>query len=232
MNFAAIPTAPVTDEPHPRTWDLLAGLHLLRANLWLGVNGKSPAGVTVLLSVSPLEGWFLLDALRDDDAIQAGDHVYFDTQVEGRRLRIECRILRIVALDDGPAYIAAEPRVVLDQQRRASYRVRLPVNALLRASITDPRGAMAPARVVDLSQNGCGARLSNGLSAAPGDAVHVRVSLADFDLSTPATVCHLQPAGSATHVGLQFAINEDAARERLAQSVFRLQRQFLRERQG
>ncbi|HKY93572.1 MAG TPA: PilZ domain-containing protein [Nevskiaceae bacterium] len=213
-------------------WDVLAGLHLLRAHLWLGVTGKPPAGVTVLISVSAREGWFLLDALRDDDALKAGDAVYFDTQVEGRRLRIECRILRMVALDDGPAYVAAEPRIVVDQQRRASYRVRLPTTTLLRAAITDPRGTVTPARLVDLSQSGCGARMSSELAAAPGDAVHVRVSLDDFDLSTPARVAHLETGGSGTHIGLEFSIDEQAARERLAQSVFRLQRQILRDRQG
>lgn len=230
---------PATSEPLPETspaplqvWDVLAGLHLLRAHLWLGVTGKPPAGVTVVISVSPREGWFLLDALRDDDALKPGDAVYFDTQVEGRRLRLECCILRMVALDDGPAYIAAQPRIVLDQQRRASYRVRLPSNTLLRAAITDPNGTVTPARVVDLSQTGCGARLSTGLSAAPGDAVYVCVSFADFDLSTPARVAHVESGGSSTHVGLEFAIAEQVARERLAQSVFRLQRQVLRDRQG
>lgn len=216
--------------PTPQTWDLLSGLQLLRAHLWIGALGKPPAGATVLLSVAAKDGWFLIDALRDEDALKPGDLVYFDTQVEGRRLRIECRLVRLVALDDGPAYIAAEPRIVLDQQRRASYRVRMPAGTPLRAALTDPHGTMIPARIVDLSQTGCGARLTSDLGAAPGDAVHIRVSLADFDLSTAAQVRHIETAAAGTRLGLEFTIPEDTARERLAQSVFRLQRQLLRDR--
>jgi c-di-GMP-binding flagellar brake protein YcgR len=230
MKLAANDSAVPPPASSLQIWDVLAGLHLLRAHLWLGVNGKPAAGVTVVISVSAREGWFLLDALRDDDALKPGDPVYFDTQVEGRRLRIECRILRMVALEDGPAYVAAEPRIVLDQQRRSSYRVRLPTGSLLRAAITDARGTTTPARLVDLSQTGCGARMSSELAAAPGDAVYVRVTLADFDLSTTAHVRHLETGSSTTHVGLEFAIDEQSARERLAQSVFRLQRQLLRDR--
>jgi c-di-GMP-binding flagellar brake protein YcgR len=136
----------------------------------------------------------------------------------------------MMALDDGPAYIAAEPRIVVDQQRRNSYRVRLPTSTLLRAAITDPHGTTTPARLVDLSQNGCGARMSTGIAASLGDTIHVRVSLVDFDLSTPARIAHIENGNATTQVGLEFAIEEQAAKERLAQAVFRLQRQILRDR--
>jgi c-di-GMP-binding flagellar brake protein YcgR len=227
MNAAGSP--PATDG-HGEIWDLLAGLSMLRAQLWLGVIGQASAGLSVLLAVRPEQGWMLIDCLRDSTALKAGDAMYFDTQVEGRRLRFECRLERIAELDDGPAYLVVEPRLVLDQQRRVAYRVRVPENQPLRAAIVDPEGEVRPARVLDLSHMGCAARVELHAPVDAGAAVQCLLRVGEFHLTTEAQVRHVRPTPTGARLGLEFRPTTPVVEQQLAQAVSRLQRQLLRGR--
>ncbi len=233
----AVKAAPIEMAPLPDAdpWEILAGLRALRANLWLGVVGEPAAGVSVILSVLPGEGAFVIDALRSEEgshgALRVGQALYFDTQVEGRRLRLECRLRQVVTLADGGAYLCDQPRVVVDLQRRAAYRVRLGNQAAVRAAILDGDGINVSARVVDLSESGCGASVFAPFPSPAGSLVRVRVDLPELELSSLAEVRHVLPSPSGgTRVGLQFSIQDALAQHRLAQAVTRLQRQVLRER--
>lgn len=211
-------------------WELLAGLQVLRANLWLGVVGGPPAGISVVLSVDRQQNWILLDALRDNDTLRPGDEMYFDTQVEGRRLRFECQLARIATLDDGPAYVATDPYLVVDQQRRATYRVRLPANGLPRAALIPAVGTPHPARVIDVSREGLGARVAADVRVIPGTTVNLHVSLPDFDFASDAEVRHVSRSGEGIRIGLQLRFGDPGLEHKLGQAVNRLQRRVLRGR--
>ncbi|MGQ0621258.1 MAG: flagellar brake protein [Panacagrimonas sp.] len=211
-------------------WELLSGLQVLRAHIWVGVVGRPSAGISIVLAVERQQGWLLLDALRDDDALSVDDALYFDTQVEGRRLRFECRLARIAQLDDGPAYLVTDPQLVLDQQRRASYRVRLPANGLPRAAVIDLAGVARPARVLDMSRGGLGLRVDSDSRFVPGAEVNLHVSLADFDFATDAEVRHVTRSEDGFRIGLQLLIGDPILDQKLGQAVNRMQRKVLRGR--
>lgn len=218
------------DVERQEVWELLYGLQVLRANLWVGVVGHPPAGISVMLSADRQQNWALIDALRDNNSLQPGDELYFDTQVEGRRLRFECQLARIAALDDGPAYVVTDPYLVVDQQRRASYRVRLPANGLPRAALIGPGGQPHPARVLDVSREGLGARVSTDVRVIAGTTVNLHVSLPDFDFASDAEVRHVSRSGEGIRIGLQLRFGDPAFEHKLGQAVNRLQRRVLRGR--
>lgn len=211
-------------------WDLLAGLALLRAQLWLGVIDQDRAGLSVILAVKPERGWLLLDVLREDVELRAGDALVFDTQVEGRRLRFECLLDRVAALEDGPAYVATAPRLLLDQQRRVAYRVRAADARGLRAAIVDPDGQVKPARLMDLSHLGCAARIELASPPLVGAGVQCLLRLDELQLTTEAEVRNARPLAGGLRLGLEFKPPTPAIEQQLAQLLSRLQRQLLRAR--
>lgn len=211
-------------------WELLAGLRVLRAHLWVGAIGRPSAGISVLLSTNADRNEALLDTLRDSEALQAGDELYFDTQVEGRRLRFECRLDSIAQLEDGPAYRITDPMLVVDQQRRAAYRVRLPATELPRAALLDASGTPLPARVLDVSRDGLGLRVSQGAHFVAGTQINLHVTLPDFDFAADAEVRHVSRNSEGTRLGLQLKLGDAQIEQRLGQAVNRLQRRVLRGR--
>ena len=213
-------------------WNLLSALHLLRAHIWLGVRGEPSLGLSVIVGVQPDDGSFLIDALRDlVGGLAAGTELYFDTQVEGRRLRFECRMDAILELEDGPAYRVVEPRLVLDQQRRNAYRVRVPATLRLPAALR--HGSQnAPARLLDLSARGCSTRIESALDVDRGDALHVQFRLGELDVACHATVRHVERASGAVRIGMEFELDTRNEAPRLDQAVARLQRELLRRRQA
>lgn len=210
-------------------WELLAALHALRAHVWLGEVGQPSLGLSVILSVDTAQGHFLVDALRGDEALQAGTNLYFDTQVEGRRLRFECLLSNRLALDDGPAYLLSAPRIVLDQQRRSAYRVRVPATLRMPAAINE-HGRMLPARLLDLSVQGCSARVESAISLSSGDSVRMHLKLSDLNLACTATVRHVERVPGAARLGMEFELDQPADAAALDQAVAKLQREILRRR--
>lgn len=234
MNAAVpLPEIPERDEADiaRECWDLLAALHLLHAHLWLGRRDEPTAGLTVILSVDPANGALLIDALRDARDLEPGAALYFDTQVEGRRLRFECRLDQIVMMDDGAAYRVVDPHLVLDQQRRNRYRVRLPPTLRLPAAISGA-GKLTQARVLDLSTRGCRTELDTPSELERGDAVRVSIRLGSTDLTCNAHVRHVQRLPGAAKLGVEFELPAQADMHLLDQAVARLQREILRRRQG
>ena len=230
------PRAPTDIDADPgsnaqRCWDLLAALHMLRAHLWIGTLGEPSLGLSVIVSLDAERGTFLIDSLREADTLVAGTGLYFDTQVEGRRLRFECQLVQIVDIEGGPAYLAADPRLVLDQQRRNAYRVRVPASLPLPAAIHS--GAQQTSvKVLDLSTRGCSTRVDSLLPLDRGDTVRVELKLGETDLACSATVRHIQRIPGAARIGMEFDLNAQPDAHVLDQAVARLQREILRRRQA
>lgn len=212
-------------------WGVLAALQLLRAHIWIGRMGEPSLGLSVIVTVETERQSFLIDALREPDDLVPGSDLYFDTQVEGRRLRFECKLREVVELDGGPAYRAVEPRLVLDQQRRNAYRVRVPDTLRLPAALS-AGSSRAPARMLDLSTRGCSTRVESSLPVDRGDALQVQFKLGEFDLSCTATVRHVQRLTGAARIGMEFDLTAKSDAPTLDQAVARLQREILRRRQG
>lgn len=210
-------------------WNLLGALQMLRAHLWLGRVGECSLGLSVIVALEAGQTSFLIDALRDPGDLLPGNGLYFDTQVEGRRLRFECTLIEIVELDGGPAYRAADPRLVLDQQRRNAYRVRVPETLRLPAALGCGTQRV-PARMLDLSTGGCSTRVESPLSVARGDTLQLQFKLGEFDLSCSATVRHIQRLAGAARIGMEFELAEKSDAPSLDQAVARLQREILRRR--
>lgn len=233
-----MPAAPeLTDPPalaahdSREIWELLAALQALRAHIWLGEDGQPALGLSVILAVDPPVGDFIVDALREPNALQEGSRLYFDTQVEGRRLRFECRLAEYLNLEDGPAYRLDQPRLVLDQQRRSAYRVRVPTTLRLPAAINE-HGRMVPARLLDLSSRGCSARIEATMDLAKGEAVRMHMKLTEINIICSATVRHVQRMPGAARLGMEFEIDQPADSAALDQAVAKLQRELLRRRIG
>lgn len=212
-------------------WDLLAALQMLRAQLWLGAVGASSAGLSVILALHPQDGSLTIDALRQAEALGEGEPVYFDTQVEGRRLRFDARLDRLVQHDGAPAYRLRDVRLVLDQQRRSAYRVRVPPNVRIPAALGEP-GQQVPARLLDLSTRGCATRVESAANLEPGDPVRVHLRLTPADLHCDAWVRNVQRTHGAYRIGIEFEIDPRVDGAALDQAVARLQREILRRRSG
>lgn len=232
MNAPAPAAVPIANEdPDREVWELLGALHLLRAHLWLGLRNQASHGPTVLIAVDPEQGHFLVDALRDAPELAAGDRLYFDTQVEGRRLRFECRLDQILNLDGGLAYQLDAPRLVLDQQRRQAYRVRVPATLRLPAAIQDGL-QRTPARVLDLSTRGCSTRTESMLALEDGDRVRVQLHVGETVLSCAARIRNVQRLPGGARLGMEFELDPRADLHTLESTVARLQREILRRRAG
>ena len=212
-------------------WELLGALHLLRAHLWVGVAGQPTAGLSVIVAVDHERGRFLIDALRDVDALGPRGPVYFDTQVEGRRLRFACHLEQVVLVDNSPAYQLCDPQLVLDQQRRHSYRVRLPVSLRLPVALEEP-GKRVSARLLDLSTRGCSTRVEPSIDLGPGDHIKINMRLAPMDFSCAAVVRNVQCLGGASRIGLEFDLEPGVDGQAMEHAVARLQRDILRRRLG
>ncbi|MGQ0699756.1 MAG: PilZ domain-containing protein [Panacagrimonas sp.] len=235
MNAAPVGSADVASaavaEDARQSWDLLATLCAQRALLSVGIVGEAPAGASMMIGVDAERGQFLLDVLRQPGSLAAGSSLYFDTQIEGRRLRFEFRLANVIALDDGPAYLATTPRLVMDRQRRNAYRMRLPANLRVLAAVRrDGQKLPLPARLLDLSTRGCSARLESGALLATGDSVSLNLKLLDLDLMCMATIRHIQRLGGAALIGLEFRLDHAAEAAAFEHAVARLQREILRRR--
>lgn len=235
MNVSAamsvVETAPEAAHESREVWELLSALHLLRAHLWLGVIGQPTMGLSVILAIDHVNGYLIIDSLRQADNLMEGSTVYFDTQVEGRRMRFECRLAQFINYENGPAYLIREPNLVLDQQRRGAYRVRVPIDVRLPAAIGADT-SMVPARLLDLSTTGCSTRSETPMRLDAGDPVRVHLRLGSFDLDCTARIRNVQRVGGATRVGMEFELDETLGTSALEQAVARLQREILRRRQG
>ena len=212
-------------------WELLGALHLLRAHIWVGIAGQPSAGLSVILSVDQERGRFVIDALRDVDALGRRGPVYFDTQVEGRRLRFACQLEQVLLVDNSPAYQLSAPQLVLDQQRRSSYRVRIPLNLRLPAALEE-MGTRMPARLLDLSTRGCSTRLESSLAVEAGDRLKINLRLAPLDFTCAAVVRNVQRLGGASRIGMEFDLDASADGPAMEHAVARLQRDILRRRLG
>jgi c-di-GMP-binding flagellar brake protein YcgR len=212
-------------------WELLSALRALRAHLWLGRSGEASAGLSVILGVEPERGEFTVDGLRDDAHWPPGTPLYFDTQVEGRRLRFECELAEHRSAPGNSLYRMIAPRLVVDQQRRNAYRVR--VSPALRLPAALRRGASAlPARVLDLSTRGCSTRVEAAGDIGEGEHLRVRIPLDGLELMCTATVRHTERMPGATRLGMEFNAPVHADAQALDQAVARLQREILRRRQA
>lgn len=187
-------------------WSLLAALQMLRAHLWIGRVGEPTQGLSVILAAdAEHQSSFLIDALRDSGEFVPGTALYFDTQVEGRRLRFECELAEIVSMEGGPAYRAVNPHVVLDQQRRNAYRVRVPASLRVPAALSSS-SFRSPGQVTDLSTRGCCAKVESPVGLDRGDPVRVQFKLGTFDVSCAATVRHVESSGGTARIGMEFDI--------------------------
>jgi c-di-GMP-binding flagellar brake protein YcgR len=220
------PSIPKSESAY-KMWELLIALQSRKTPMSLSKFGDSVGGSTLILAADPDRELLLLDALREPDApIAAGDRLYLETQIDGRRLGFNCRVQEAVELHDGKAYLAEQPTLVLDETGRAAYRVQVPQEKLLEFDITERDLGRLPAQVLDISRHGMGAQLPAQSEVADGVRVHCSLDLPDVKVFVEATVRHARTADDGVRVGLQFSEIAPVIQAELNRAVLQLERQL------
>lgn len=89
---------------------------------------------------------------------------------------------------------------------------------------------MLPARLLDLSVQGCSARIESPMTLSSGDAVRVHLKLRELNLACSATVRHVERLSGVARLGMEFELDQPADAAALDQAVAKLQREILRRR--
>ena len=214
-----------------KCWELLAALQALHTAVAMRNSKGKGLGTGMVLAVDTERGVVLLDVpSKTVPEMEPNELLRLEAQIEGRRLVFTCHVQRIVQLPDGPAFLANQPLLLIDKQRRAAYRVHLPAAQLLQAAIDSGDGKGLNAHVVDISVLGCGARLKFPPAFEEGVVVRCRISLPELDLNAEALVRHKVREPNATRLGLQFKDLTPAMEQTLARAVVKLERMILRAR--
>lgn len=222
-------SAPSTAQtpPSASVWDLLSSLATLQALFRVGDGEDSELGECRVLGVHPEHDAIVIS---EPSQPQRLPKLRLETFVEGRQLVFGCDLDERVESLQQPGWRCLHPQLLVDQQRRSSFRVHIPSNYPLRAWIRDHQGDPLPANVLDLSRVGFGARIATPLVISDGVSVQCTLELPDFDIEAQATIRHHCARGNSTHIGLEFESLTPTLETALSRIVFKLQRQLLRER--
>ena len=236
---SAIPTTDQTEGDGPErvtaedhAWQVLAGLNGLRLLMLMRDRAGTVHGTSLVLGIDRLRRQFLLDAHEQSSTeFPTGEPVWLEARVEGRRIEFKCNICGRRELADGPAWLASDPELLVDEQRRTVYRLRIaddhPANARL-IHVDAPRPV--PAQVIDLSRSGVGVQLARMAAVDRGTSITCMLRLDDLQLEIDSIVRYRRFDKLGTRLGLEFCEMTASQEAALNRAVFRLERQILRER--
>ncbi|MGB1562416.1 MAG: flagellar brake protein [Sinimarinibacterium flocculans] len=233
MNEASTPAADAGPTPtllsqRERILDLLHRLRLHHELLSLRRHGSLGAHASIVLAVDPASG---IDFDDPHPALHAavGDVLSVRGRIDGSDLRFVCPVVGPSRIGGRPALRTELPTEMAMLERRAAYRVRLPVDAGITAATLDGRQGL---ELTDLSHLGAGAQAGRSSAIEPGDLLQLRINLPETRVDTAAEVRSSRPAGGGLRLGLRFAGLGREARQRLTQAIHRIERQLIRHARG
>ena len=218
--------------PEEHVWHVLAGLNAQRATVLLRDRAGTVHGTSLVLGIDSPQRQFLLDAHEQaSNEIPVGEPLWLEARVEGRRIEFTCQIRGRRELPDGPAWLAADPVLLLDEQRRSVYRLRIsddhPAQARL---VHEDAPRPVAAQVIDLSRSGVGVQLARMAAVDRGTRITCMLKIIDLQLEVDSIVRYRSFDKAGTRLGLEFTDMSAAQEAALNRAVFRLERQILRER--
>lgn len=218
--------------PEEHVWQVLAGLNAQRATVLLRDRAGTVHGTSLVLGIDSPQKQFLLDAHEQSSSeIPLGEPLWLEARVEGRRIELSCQIRGRRDLPDGPAWLGTDPELLLDEQRRAVYRLRIsedhPANARL---VHEDAPRPVAAQIIDLSRSGVGLQLARMAAVDRGTRITCMLRIADLQLEVESIVRYRRFDKTGTRLGLEFSDMSPAQEAALNRAVFRLERQILRER--
>jgi hypothetical protein len=233
------PTPPVTamsaDEATPqllvRREQILDALHRLRLHheqLQLRRHGSLGSHVSIVLAVDPSSG-IDLDPPHPALTASVGDVLSIRARIDGSDLRFATPVVGPSLVGGRRALRVELPSEIALLERRAAYRVRLPLDAGIVASTLDGEHHL---QLTDLSHLGAGVQAGRGAAIESGDLLQLHLDLPDARVDTAAEVRSARPAGGRLQLGLRFAGLGREARQRLSQAIHRIERQLIRHARG
>jgi c-di-GMP-binding flagellar brake protein YcgR len=218
--------------PEDRIWQVLSGLNGLRTVVLLRDRSGTVHGTSLVLGIDQLQRQFLLDAHEQTkNEFPVGEPLWLEARVEGRRIELTCQILGRRELADGPAWVATVPELLLDEQRRTIYRLRIsddhPAQARL---VHEDAPRPVPAQIIDLSRGGVGVQLGRMAAVERGTRITCMLRIVDLQLEVESIVRYRHFDKAGTRLGMEFCDMSPAQEAALNRAVFRLERQLLRER--
>ncbi len=213
-------------------WQVLAGLNAQRSTVLLRDRAGTVHGTSLVLGIDRLQQQFLLDAHEQtDNEFPIGEPLWLEARVEGRRIELSCQIRGRRELPDGPAWIATDARLLLDEQRRTVYRLRISEDHPAQARLVhEDAPRPVPAQIIDLSRNGVGLQLARMAAVDRGTRITCMLKIIDLQLEVESIVRYRSFDKTGTRLGLEFSDMSAAQEAALNRAVFRLERQILRER--
>lgn len=210
-----------------RTWAILAGLQASASHVFL--RSAASQGVSLLVEADPDRQIVMFDALRGvPPPDRVGAPMRFESHVDGRRLEFGCYFQSVLQMSDGPVWVATEPRLLRDMERRNCFRLRIPTRSVLKASIADADGGALSSLLVDVSSAGFGATLQEPLTAEIGTIAQCSLELPGLRIDCQANLRHLESVGHGTRVGFQFIDMPRPLSSALGRTVVSLERELLR----
>jgi len=220
------------EQPRSDPWDLITAIKSLRLALSLSCPQRQVSGLSLLTYVDRARGVVGADTLAGSAIIEAGDAVTLEAHVEGRQLVFSAQVAALETREGSASYRLDQLQLLVDEQRRASYRVRIPKGVKVRAALHGEGGEALQGEVLDISNQGFGAEVPIPLDIEDGITVRCYLALPDLNLAAEATVRHYRVNAETTRLGLQFADLSPAVESALSRAVTQLQRLMLRRRNG
>jgi c-di-GMP-binding flagellar brake protein YcgR len=218
------------EQPRSDPWDLITAIKSLRLAVSVSCSQRQVSGLSLLTYVDRSRGTVGADTLAGFAVIEAGDAVTLEAHVEGRQLVFSAQVAALEVREGNPGYRLEQLQLLIDEQRRASYRVRIPKGVRVRAALHSEAGEALEGEVLDISNQGFGAELPIPLEIADGITVRCQLTLPDLDLAAEAIVRHYRVSAESTRLGLQFGDLSPAVESALSRAVTQLQRLMLRRR--
>lgn len=204
-----------------RTGHLLMRLVETRTQLALDDSGN-----TQLLALDLRHGTLAVDAPHPSRLMRPGQNLRLSGRVEGAPIAFELTLLESKSVTGG--YLAALPERIQICERRDLYRVPLPSDIALPASILQlESGDGIRARILDVSESGFGGLIASSRLVA-GTRLHCILHLPVHCVTAEAILRTCMPMATEQRVGLHFC---DLSREQqriMERDVARLNRQLLR----
>jgi c-di-GMP-binding flagellar brake protein YcgR len=187
---------------------------------------------TRLVDVDAEERLLFLERLPPEHArhLPLGAAVPVAAQLGGSQIQFDTLLLGPGLHEDHPVLRARFPEALLILERRASFRLRLPLRLSLPPSTAVKAAQRFSLRLLDLSLGGAAASTSAALE--PGDRLRVCLGLTEGPLILAAEVRWVAPKPEGTAFGLQFLDVDQTLSQRLAREIGSLQRGLLRRRAG
>jgi c-di-GMP-binding flagellar brake protein YcgR len=228
----AVGDGSVQQTPEEHLWHVLAGLNGQRSTLLLRDKAGTVHGTSLVLGIDSPQREFLLDAHEQTSTeLPLGEPVWLEARVEGRRVEFSCEIRGRRDLADGPAWVASDPKLLLDEQRRSIYRLKISGDHPAKANLVhDDAPRPVAAQLVDISRGGVGVQLSRMAAVDRDTHITCMLRIGELQLDVDSVVRYRRFDKHGTRLGLQFCDLTPAKEAVLNRAVITLERQILRER--